>query len=290
MIVREIGQSQQALDTIKTGVSDIVSTTTVTPGNADILTRVFRAELETTLKPIVEQTFAKSTVRNEALLRGLAHSIDSLSLDLGRRISKNSVSKSTPEENSPRSSKQQDEASCAKSLSDSSSLEQSNPPQLNNFMDRRLSPSAASPNKNFVTYQGGWFFDLRLGTIVIEIESLCRRETQASSYHSYFTIKIHFRPSAYFFGLPGVSLLYTTAPNHHGYYQIAPMITIIPIVRRDHPIYFEIEEGNLAEIQRMISMKEVSPRCETIIGETLPLVSAPSFVLASSTLFSARLK
>ncbi len=86
-----------------------------------------------------------------------------------------------------------------------------------------------------------WCFNWRMGRLVIKLSTFRARGTSSA----YFGIVITFIPSSSWMALPGISASYTDAPNQQGYYQICPLISIIPIVSRDALVWKCIQDGDL---------------------------------------------
>jgi hypothetical protein len=265
----------QSLQSIMSHPPDICSSVSFTAVSTDNLTKIFRAELQSGLTPILEQnlaleqTVAKYSNRNEAVLRSMKERIDSMSLELGQAATTLNVFQSVDDtlgqecssELHPRMEELRDKGPRAdpRPLSDMTYESQQN--QLSR------SPRVVSKLRQ------NWPFRTRIGTFNVEIIQTHTKRPGRPGQHAEFSISLHFRPSIFLSILPGVSMLYTTAPTHGRYLQIAPMIQTFPIVHWEHRIYRHIHDGQFEKVQEMINNREVSPYCENPVGNTLLHVS-----------------
>jgi hypothetical protein len=274
-IRNDLSHMRQSLQSIMFHPLDISSSVSFTAVNTDNLTKIFRVELQSGLTPILEQTLAleqtvaKSSIRNEAVLRSMKERIDSMSLELGKAATTLDVFQSfddtlTRERTSeirPRIEEPRDKDPQAdyRPLSDIAYESQQN--QLSR------SPRVVSKLRQ------NWSFRTRIGTFNVEVIEIHTKRPGRPGSHAEFSVSLHFRPSMFLSILPGVSMLYTTAPTHGRYLQMAPMIQTFPIVPKTHLIYNHIGFGRIEKVREMINNQEISPHCEDNDGDTLLHVS-----------------
>lgn len=87
---RRIEQLHGVADESASGLSAVVSSTMISVLDIGALTKIFRAEVRSVLKPIVEQSFSKSEIQNEFVMSRLSSMIDGMSNELGRHTSRQS--------------------------------------------------------------------------------------------------------------------------------------------------------------------------------------------------------
>jgi hypothetical protein len=265
----------QSLQSIMSHSPDISSSVSFTAVSTDNLTKIFRAELQSGLTPILEQnlalgqTVAKYSNRNEAVLRSMKERIDSMSLELGQAATTlnlfqnvdDTLTQERTSELRPRIEESKDKYPQANSR-----------PLSGVTYERQHNQLSRSPRVVSKLRQN-WLFRTRIGIFNVEvIETHTKRPGRPGS-HAEFSTSLHFRPSMFHSILPGVSALYTTTPTHGRYLQIAPMIQTFPIVHWVHPIYIHIQHGRIEKVQEMINSREISPYCEDEAGNTLLHVS-----------------
>jgi hypothetical protein len=248
---------------------DISSSVSFTAVSTDNLTKIFRAELQSGVTPILEQALAESSIRNEAVLRSMKERIDSMSLELGKAATTlnmfqsvdNTLGQEYSSELRPRMEESRGKGPRADPRPLSGMIYESQQNQLSR------SPRVMSK------FRQNWSFRTRIGTFNVEvIETHTKRPGRPGS-HAEFSVSLHFRPSMFLSILPGVSILYTTAPTYGRYLQIAPMIQTYPIVPQTHPIVGHMSCGRIEKVQEMINNREISPYCEFPNGNTLLHVS-----------------
>jgi hypothetical protein len=274
-IRNDLSHMRQSLQSIMFHPPDISSSVSFTAVSTDNLTKIFRVELQSGLTPILEQTLAleqtvaKSSIRNEAVLRSMKERIDSMSLELGKAATTLDVFQSVDDtltrertsEIRPRIEEPRDKGPRADHRPLSGIAYES----LQNQLSR--SPRVVSKLRQ------NWSFRTRIGTFNVEVIETHTKRLGRPGSHAEFSISLHFRPSMFLSILPGVSILYTTAPTHGRYLQIAPMIQTFPIVHWEHPIWDHIRFGRIEKVQEMINNREISPYCEIPDGNTLLNVS-----------------
>ncbi|KAF1849195.1 uncharacterized protein K460DRAFT_428656 [Cucurbitaria berberidis CBS 394.84] len=137
----------------------------------------------------------------------------------------------------------------------------------------KLPPSGRRPLCNsqctWPTYHHFWAGKGRLGYLQIEIEA-AGGPTQGSYRGSTtLTISLHFRPRQNLIPLRGLSLFWTTAPDHQGFYQICPSIATFPVIPDDHGALLCIRDGDLPRFRRLLVAGEIHLRSQDLLGRTL---------------------
>jgi hypothetical protein len=118
-----------------------------------------------------------------------------------------------------------------------------------------------------------WFFEMRMGKVAIDVQTTSRRREGNPKGDTSLAICIHFLPDQSIFSLPGLSISWTTGPDERGFYHIAPMISIYPILAPDHPVWSALKRGDLECVQDMLTNGDVSLRSKDVDGYNLLHVS-----------------
>lgn len=262
---RDISQFNQKLENIDTSVHKLHST--ISASDPDGLARLFRLQLRSELKPLMEHLLKseKSTIRNEATLQQLYDSIDCMSEDLADHASTEKAFATTQPKDQRLFDIQSLEPahSLAASIPTPSSNELSHSQTLMNYL--------SSPRRHRrAIFRRKWTHNWFLGRFDITLEKTREIHT---SIQCYFAISIAFYPKETFCFIPAVSMQFDTGPNQSGYYQIAPLITFFPIIPLNHPIWHHVTVGNIVEVKEVFSNGLVSPRCQDENGISLLHVS-----------------
>lgn len=76
-------------------------------------------------------------------------------------------------------------------------------------------------------------------------------------------------PSCRFLSHPGLFGFYSTAPTPEGYYQLAPIVSVHPVMDMDYPVHSAIRIGDLLMLQHMLASGKVYLRSLCPDGKTL---------------------
>jgi hypothetical protein len=118
-----------------------------------------------------------------------------------------------------------------------------------------------------------WRYKMRIGSVAIEVQTTSRRREGSPKGDTSFAICIHFLPDQSVFSFPGLSISWATGPDKGGFYQLAPMISMYPILAPDHPVWNAISRGDLKCVQDMLTNGDVSLRSKDVNGYNLLHVS-----------------
>jgi hypothetical protein len=263
---RRFDRSQQSLHVIDQSLQDIQATTMFSAPSVDTMTKVFRNEMQSFLHPILEQSFTRSEARNEALLERMERLVGTVALELGRDANQ--------------TTSQDWNAACVESVAaredihhmdvKDTACERSNGNYTPTMYNDLESPFQVMES----TYRRTWKFDWRIGILRIEIRNKRRRlcGSPQGSIHTEMTIQ--FSPRQTLVPLPGIVGLYSNGPDHRGFYQIAPMFSIVPIIKVTQPVWAALRDGDLVLLENMLSSGEADLRMQDEYGCTLLHVSS----------------
>lgn len=106
-----------------------------------------------------------------------------------------------------------------------------------------------------------------IGTIRIEIK---RYSTNIGDRRAKYTsFWIRFWPSCLLVNRKCISLLYSTQPFAQVYYQLAPLISIFPVIPADAEVWKYIQHGDITGLRRMLSHGLTGPNDQEPHGYTL---------------------
>ncbi len=265
------------LTELKLPSQDVSSSTTLSVCNEDVLGRIVRAELQNVLPTIVGKV-SKSQIQNERMLRAMRRTIDSISQEISRTAAtQNSFvsQEGNPDRVLARS------ASPALRLSGNRHVDVARQSTFSpDFVDGSIQNQWDSGSKRLIPlwkqkpailWKQTWYFNWRMGRLLIKLSTFRERGTS----NAYFQIDIQFFPSSRWMVLPGISASYTDAPNQQGYYQICPLISIVPIISEDAPVWKCIKDGDVKGLQDLFAQGRANPRDQSEGGRNLLLVFWP---------------
>lgn len=255
--VHELTRTRRLMEAANDGLVAIESNSTFSASTVDLLAQVFRSELRSSLAPIVEQSLGPYKTANEAHIRRMETAIDRMSFEIGTVTS--GISETTFHNTNIRND------------GFSSQISQ----QGGDWTEPRRLVFQAQRTTTATIREKSWSIEWKMGTISIIIRTVrYRRVAQVRSEYAT-SIHIDFRPGAAWNFLPGISTFYSTAPDSRGFNQLAPMISVFPVIADEHPIWGAIQAGDLEQVQRILS-GGLSIRSQDTDGMTLLDVCEPN--------------
>jgi hypothetical protein len=173
--------------------------------NTDTLTRIFRSELQSVLKPMLEETLTKSIVRNEAMVQHINNVINDMTYELGRYTSEDENSlqrkKTRNEEAKPQHESFWNMSSLANETPSAACVDSTlaHPPSVNNLMQTgrgQVMRKSKYP----------WWFQGIIGSLQVIVDRELHGAIGLQEYHTYFSVYVYFRPCHIFWPTPGVSM------------------------------------------------------------------------------------
>jgi hypothetical protein len=258
-----------------------------------LLGGIMRYELRKMMMPILEENFAKSESRNEALLREMKNIIERSASDLSRNFmsidNDNQMGTETSSQlpgavpnNQPPDLSSFNEALHRQQVADV--LQDLTKPATN---QERYRQEASSTNTKSRRIWSHWSSASWIGTVRIEVRSTTRVGKANSTQQRTFELSIFFWPSRYIPWRRSISLFYTNRANECGYFQICPMIATFPIVARTAPSWQCVRVGNLNGLHSLFVNGLASPKDQDDKGTTLLHVRS---VQASHPFIVSRMK
>jgi hypothetical protein len=258
-------QISPSMDTMSATLQEIHTQTSFTASEVSMAPRIVREELRTTLKPIIEQNLTASHAQIQARLQHMEDLIQQIVHDVGvsGSIHCSNTSNEIIRQQKDTSSTSGSEHTTHKVIQSSNPTSIAEPVQL----------IECGSHHSVSTYRRTWTQSWRMGSLKVGITQVIRRIDGSPYSNSTVEIQIHFLPSQTFLRIPGVSIVYTTAPSSAGYYHLAPMVTMFSIIDPRHPVYNVLRSGDIEKLQNMLARGNVSLRCEDEYGLTLLHVS-----------------
>jgi hypothetical protein len=252
-----------AVNVANSDIKEHISATFLAVPNVDILTRSFRSEVRSILITEMAPILSRTGQRNESVVSRLEHLVDVMSVQLGQRST---------------------EANIFGVQTEPISVAEQNPdtnttliPYFNQRTSHTEGETLTKPyehqRQTVNIFRQRWRFRMRIGSVAIEVQTTKRRREGNPKGDTSFAICIHFLPDQSIFSLPGLSISWATGPDERGFYHIAPMISIYPILADDHPVWDALEQGDLKCVQDMLANGDVSLRSKDTYGWNLLHVS-----------------
>jgi len=215
----------------------------------------------------------KSEIRNDASLRRMNEMVEKMSLEFGHYASSQGISKyetgvhATAEKIEEEACKPDNIVTEGTQQKPESVFDALGPSEA---VEKQIQRTAL---RVFTISNRRWKFEWSVGTFTIDLKKIGIRMKHSLHGRQDFLIVVTFTPRQSLTYLPGVSMLYSTAPNEQGYYQLSPSIAVVPIIPEDHVIWDYIEEGNFVGVQHAIEEGLVHPRSQDVDGFSLLHVS-----------------
>ncbi|PSN73862.1 hypothetical protein BS50DRAFT_2045 [Corynespora cassiicola Philippines] len=254
---------------LQSGLADIKSTTTFSAANTHTLVSVVRAVLTSELSPMLEDASAKILAQNSTLIRQLERGIERISQDMGHAIAEEEDGTSISQ-----SSSGEDPQTCPRPYTFPGAVIEKG--SLVNGPIIHGHPSVPNhqailriPLHAVTSVKRSWMMNWKIGRLQIAIETTNHRRDGSPSCKSQTSVEIHFRPAQNFMSLPGLAISWTDAPNHRGFYNMTPGVSVIQIIPTEHPIFKAIAWGDISFIQEELASGRVNLRCENTNGDTL---------------------
>ena len=240
-----------------------VSSRTLVQPAIEVVRSAVHSELQAILHPVLEG-ISQSEARQNRLSVDVKSIIDTLSTQIAVQ------NPSSAQDTRPVASKPQDHMAFASdphpaldrppSLTVTQGAQDQPPEPAKDWMPPRYTRETWST----------WTYKRRLswiGTVWIEVKRYSVFVGSKNTAHTAFQVK--FRPSFPLVSRRWVSLKYTTEPSSGVYYQLAPYIATFHIIPRDAEIWSHIRDGNVSEVQRMLSSGLANPNDQDDDGYTL---------------------
>jgi hypothetical protein len=252
-----------AVNVANNDIKEHISATFLAVPNVDVLTRSFRSEVRSILITEMAPILSRTGQRNESVVSRLEHLVDVMSVQLGQRSTEANIF-GVQTEPIPVAEQNPD--------TNTTLIPYSNQ-RTSHTEGETLTKPYEHQRQTVNIFRQRWRFRMRIGSVAIEVQTTKRRREGNPKGDTSFAICIHFLPDQSIFSLPGLSISWATGPDERGFYQIAPMISIYPILADDHPVWNALQRGDLKCMQDMLANGDVSLRSKDIFGYNLLHVS-----------------
>ncbi|KAI9884226.1 MAG: hypothetical protein M1823_003975 [Watsoniomyces obsoletus] len=265
-----------SLNALKLPSQDVSTSAIFQVSDEGMLGRIIRAELQSVLPPIVER-MSKPQTQMEQMLRALGRTIDSISQEVSRTAAtqksfdpRDSDGNQVLTHSAPPLSRLSEDGLPNADQQPKFSPDFANGPIQHQQDNNGGTLIASRKRKPAMLWKQTWSFGWRIGCLLIKLSTF--RDRGISGV--YFDIEVTFIPSSEWMALPGISASYTDAPNEQGYYQICPLISIVPIIPEAAPVWKCVREGDLEGLQDLFAKGLASPRDQDKWGYNLLMCAA----------------
>jgi hypothetical protein len=252
-----------AMNVANSDIKEHIRATFLDVPNVDVLTKIFRSEVCSIMKTEMALVSSRTGQRSEAVERRLEHLIDVMSVQLGQRSTEARIFDAQTEP-IPAAEQNPDMYSTHVPHFNRRTPHTESEALTNTFVHHRRTVNI---------FRQRWCFKMRMGKVAIDVQTTSRRREGNPKGDTSFAICIHFLPDQSIFSLPGLSISWTTGPDERGFYHIAPMISVYPILADDHPVWNASRRGDLKRVQDMLTNGDVSVRSKNKYGWNLLHVS-----------------
>ena len=274
-------------DTVPTGQDIVIqklntvsqmlqSRTILTAPTEDVLARIFRAELQRVIPPVVQQCLDKFKGSHDSQDEEIKKMINEMAYQLGSRAGGN---------------QQHDVEPCQGSLPETA-IAPTHIPQDSIDLATPLAPVTAvlggsnSDNQNrprglhHQKWSCSWTFHWRIGRLRVTISTTVTKRRESPDYRiggffspqKSYQVTVQFIPAQSLIQLRGLELSVANRQDQRGYYQICPFLSTFAVVPRDAEVFRFIDRNNIDGIQDLFQRRLAAPSDRGESGMTLLMV------------------
>ena len=252
------------------------SCTILTAPTEDVLARIFRAELQRVIPPVVQQCFDKFKGSHDSQHEEIKKMIDEMAYQLGSRAGGN---------------QQHDVEPCHGSLPETA-IAPTHIHQDSIHLAPPLAPVTAVLGGSNSDYQSrprdlhhqkwscSWTFHWRIGRLRVIISTTVTKRRESPDYRvggfvspqKSYQVTVQFIPAQSLIQLRGLELSVANRQDQRGYYQICPLLSTFAVVPSDAEVFRSVKDNNIEGIQNLFQRRLAAPSDRTISGRTLLMV------------------
>lgn len=239
------------------------SRTILTASTEDVLARIFRAELQRVIPPVVQQCFDKFKGSHDSQDEEIKKMIDEMANQLGSRAGGN---------------QQHDVEPCQGSLPETT-IAPTYIPQDSIGLATPLPPVTAvlgGSNSNYQNRPRGlhhqkwscsWTFHWKIGTLRVIISTTVTKRRESPDYRASgffspqksYRVTVQFIPAQSLIQLRGLELSVANRQDQRGYYQICPHLSTFAVVPHDAEVFRFVQTNNIEGIQDLFLRRLAAP-------------------------------
>ena len=249
------------------------SCTILTAPTEDVLARIFRAELQRVIPPVVQQCFDKFKGSHDSQHEEIRKMIDEMAYQLGSRAGGN---------------QQHDVEPCHGSLPETA-IAPTHIHQDSIHLAAPLAPVAAVLGGSNSDYQSrprglhhqkwscSWTFHWRIGRLRVIISTTVTKRRESPDYRvggfvspqKSYQVTVQFIPAQSLIQLRGLELSVANRQDQRGYYQIFPLLSTFAVVPDDAEVIRFVHKNNIDGIQDLFQRRLAAPSDRDSGGSTL---------------------
>ena len=248
------------------------SRTILTAPTEDVLARIFRAELQRLIPPVVQQCFDKFKGSHDSQHEEIKKIIDGIAYQLGSRAGGNQQHDvepyhgSLPETAIAPTHIHQDSIHLAPPLAPVTTVHGGS---NSNYQNR---PRGLHHQK----WSCSWTFDWRIGTLRVIISKTVTKRRESPDYRvsgfvsppKSYQVTVQFIPAQSLIQLRGLELSVANRQDQRGYYQICPLLSTFAVVPDDAEVFRLVKDNNVEGIQNLFQKRLAAPSDRDIFGST----------------------
>jgi len=269
------------MEQLTTNFSRLQTTETIFDAVEDNLGGIIRAELRGVLVPTLQMCLDQYSSKYDGQLRALHQAIDKMTLEFQATADTRSEGVQDTGTKLEAESKFDDTAedfpgNCRSSLLPKESVGAA-PYDINHLSEPRdLELESLDwkmlPRKRVVVKQKKWHFQWLGSSLRVTVKTLAVGNTKILSRRRV-EVAVQFLPSPTILCRSGISMLFSTGPDHRGYHSICPSIRVFGVMTNDSPCLWAVIEGDIPTLQVLFAKGEARPSDQSSNGFTLLHVS-----------------
>lgn len=252
--------TRQTIDAMIARMTGIHARTTFSASSIDTITRLFREEIRSIVTRLVGEISDHKESHREEALRRPGNLNDAIIRGIGSDLSAQRTFEAsdwftlhTANLNECIARRKHKQMECEPNVAQQLSTNQ----------------ESSSPHYTISNFKRTWSHYSRFGRLEIKVTYTNHRINGSPQSRNYTSVKVHFWPSQKYLNLPRLSAFYSTAPTTEGYKQLAPTITLHPVLANDHLAFSVMESGDLATLQNMLASRQIHLRSCDRSGATI---------------------
>jgi hypothetical protein len=269
------------MEQLTANFSRLQTSETIIDNVGDNLGGIIRAELTGTLVPTLKMCLDQYSSKYDGQLKALHQAIDKMTLEFQTTVETRSQRvqdlRTETEAKEQSNDTAEDAPENGRSSASLKELVGATAYDINNLSESRdLEQESLDwgmlPRKRVLVKKKNWHFQWLGSNLRVTIKTLATGNTKILSRRRV-QVSVQFQTSPAILSRCGISMLFSTGPDHRGYHPICPSIRVFGVIPGDSPCARAICTGDIPALQVLFGYGEAQPSDQWSNGMTLLHVS-----------------
>jgi hypothetical protein len=269
------------MEQLTANFSRLQTSETIIDNVGDNLGGIIRAELTGMLVPTLKMCLDQYSSKYDGQLKALHQAIDKMTLEFQATVETRSQRvqdlRTETEAEEQSNDTAEDAPENGRSSASLKELVGATACDINNLSESRdLEQESLDwgmlPRKRVLVKKTNWHFQWLGSNLCVTIKTLATMNNKILSRRRV-EVSVQFQPSLAILSRCGISMLFSTGPDHRGYHPICPSIRVFGVITYDSPCVIAIWTRDIPALQVLFENGEARPSDQTSDGKTLLHVS-----------------